>query len=373
MTAIIELTSLIIIEFVFAFFFGAFRKMNTKNKRIYLFVALLPLALMTMFHSPAIGNDTKNYIDLFNQVKHQSLSAIFKNTRFEKGYLLYNFLLGKLFQSPQALFICTGAFLYLSLSRWLKKWCDAPGLFVCLLVEMLVIDGWINTQRQTMVAAILFFAFDFLMERKPIKFALITLLASSFHNVSLVFLLAYPAVYFLKRKENAGILGKYRFEIVAFLACLLVGFFFTPLLSLLVRIFPRYAYYINGLYMNGEARLAIILKIVVYGLMLLLPRALEKRKSDESGLKIILYRFSIINMVFMVGANKATILMRFAGLFSTYAILEYTNCVARLKCKSNRQVVTAISLILFAIYGVTITVLRTPAWQTTYPFEWFWS
>ena len=369
MTAIIELTSLVIIECILALIFGAFRKMSAKNKSIYLFVALLPLALMTMFHSADIGNDTRIYIEVFNQIKHQSLSQIFKNTRFEKGYLLYNLLLGKMFRSPQALFICTGAFLYLSLARWLKKWCDAPGLFVCLLVEMLVIDGWMNTQRQTIAVAILFFAFDFLIEKKPVKFVLITLLASSFHNVSLVFLLAYPAVYLLKRKENASFFARYKFETTVFLVCLLVGIAIMPLLRLLIRIFPRYSYYINGVYMNGEARLAIILKIAVYGLMLLLPRVVE-RKRDESSLGITLYRFSIINLLIMIVANRATILMRFAGLFSTYAIFEYTNSVADLKYKSNRQVVTIISLILFAIYGGVITVLRTPAWQTTYPFKW---
>ena len=44
----------------------------------------------------SVGNDTPNYIELFNRLKRMS-SVIDPTSRFEKGYQVYNKLLGHFF------------------------------------------------------------------------------------------------------------------------------------------------------------------------------------------------------------------------------------------------------------------------------------
>ena len=57
--ATVEFLGLVGYEVLTAYAMKAFWPMNQKKKIIYLFWALLPLALMTMFHSENIGNDTR--------------------------------------------------------------------------------------------------------------------------------------------------------------------------------------------------------------------------------------------------------------------------------------------------------------------------
>ena len=80
---------------------------------------------------------------------------------------------------------------------------------------------------------------------------------------------------------------------------------------------------------------------------------------------------AFVNIVILVAANQATILTRFSGVFSLYAIADFSEQVARLQYRKNREIVTILALVLFAVYGVIITIYRTPEWQTTYPFKWW--
>ncbi|MBQ9891094.1 MAG: hypothetical protein IJM39_06755 [Firmicutes bacterium] len=56
----IHYTVLVGIEIILAYGFSAFSNMDKlkRNKRVYLFLALGILAIMTMFHDSSVGNDT---------------------------------------------------------------------------------------------------------------------------------------------------------------------------------------------------------------------------------------------------------------------------------------------------------------------------
>lgn len=375
MLAVIELLCLVSYEILVAYGMGAFRPMQQKKKSVYLFWALLPLALMTMFHSENVGNDTRAYIGLFDSVRHMTLNQALLSQRYEKGYMLFTYILTRLFSNHQSVLIAVGAVMYFALARWLKKWSNAPGLFVCLIVEMLIIDGWMSAARQTLATAVLLFAFDALIEKRLICFTLLVILAAQFHAVAYAFLLAYPIVWWIKeyKKNKHGIVKRKRtFEYLMAGCVVVLVMLLQPVLNVLLRYFPKYQYYLSGEYMDGQARLAIVLKIVIYGLMLAVPSLIAKNKrgEDRSVQERSFYRMSVVNLVLLVAANRATILMRVVGVFSLYAIEEFSEQTVKLKYRKNRTVMVVLTLALFAVYGVIITIFRTPAWQTTYPFEW---
>lgn len=70
--AIVEFLGLVGYEVLVAYAMKAFCSMQQKRKVIYLFWALFPLALMTMFHGESIGNDTRTYTDLFDLVRNMT-------------------------------------------------------------------------------------------------------------------------------------------------------------------------------------------------------------------------------------------------------------------------------------------------------------
>lgn len=374
--AIIEFLGIVCYEVVVALIAGAFTEMSAKRKRRYIFFALLPLAMMTMFHSEDIGNDTVAYTSLFRAVEDMTLEAALSNTRFEKGYMLFTFILTRLFSSRQSVLIAEGAIVYLCLGRWLNKHCKAPGLFICLIVEMLQIDGWMSAMRQSLAMAVLFFAFDALVEKKLFRFVLFVLLAAQFHAVAYVFLLAYPMLWCFREYRTNPLRKNWRFERWMAIGTVGIALLMRPMINLLLKLFPKYQYYVSGAYMDGQARLAIVLKMIVYAMMLLLPLLIRSKGSENKNAvsrpaELSFYRMALVNLAIMVMANQATIFMRFAGIFSIYAIAGFSEQTAQLQCQKNRRIVIILALILFAMYGVIITICRTPEWQTTYPFEWW--
>lgn len=371
--ATVEFFGLVGYEVLIAYAMKAFWPMNQKKKIIYLFWALLPLALMTMFHSESIGNDTQAYTELFDAVCNMTLKQALSNGRFEKGYMLFTYVLTRLFSSRQCVLIAEGAIVYLSLARWLNKWCKAPGLFVCLIVEMLEIDGWMSIQRQALAMAILFFAYDVLIEKKLLRFVVLVILAAQFHAVAYVFLLTWPMLWWFEEHRVNSLEKKWKFERLMAVCAVGIVLLMWPMINFLLRIFPKYQYYVAGAYMDGQARLAIVLKIIVYALMLMVPRWIKNQKweAGQSVVELSLYRMALVNIVILIAANQATILTRFSGIFSVYAVAEFSEQASKLKRGKNRKIVTVAALILFALYGVIITIYRTPEWQTTYPFEWY--
>ena len=373
MLAVVEFLGLVAYEILMAFFMGAFHPMENAKKKRYLFLALFPLVAMTMFHSENIGNDTRAYTDLFEDVKEMTLKMALSNGRFEKGYMLFTYVLTRLFSSRKCVLIAEGAIVYLSLSRWLNKWCKAPGLFVCLIVEMLEIDGWMSAVRQSLAVAVLLFAYDALVEKKLLRFFILVILAAQFHAVAYVFLLAWPMLWWVDEYRRNSLEKKWQFEKLMAVCVVGIALLTWPMINLLLKIFPKYQYYMSGVYMDGQARLAIVLKIIVYTLMLLAPRWIKNRKweAGQSVVELSIYRIALVNIAILIAANQATILTRFSGMFSVYAVAEFSEQASKLKRGKNRKIVTVAALILFALYGVIITIYRTPEWQTTYPFEWW--
>ena len=372
MLAIAEFLGLVGYEVLIAFFMGAFHPMKSVKKKRYLFWALLPLAVMTMFHSESIGNDTGAYTELFCSVKEMTLKTALTNGRFEKGYMLFTYVLTRLFSSRQSVLIAEGSIVYLSLSRWLNKWCKAPGLFVCLIVEMLEIDGWMSILRQALAMAILFFAYDALVEKKMLRFVILVILAAQFHAIAYIFLLAWPMLWWFEEYRINSLKKRWQFENLMMVCSAGIVLLIWPMINLLLKVFPKYQYYVSGAYMDGQARLAIVLKIIVYALMLIVSRWIRKWnwEAGKSVVELSLYRIALVNIVILIAANQATILTRFSGIFSVYAAAEFSEQIAQLQRGKNRRIVTAAAVLLFALYGIVITVYRTPEWQTTYPFKW---
>ena len=369
--AAIEFLGLVYYEVMLALITGAFQKMKSQKKLWYLVLAVLPLALMTMFRAGSIGNDTQGYIDYFDSIKSLSLSQALDNTRFEKGYILLNYILSRISKNSQILLIVSGAFSYFSLSRWTYKWSAAPGLILCLAVEMLYIDSWMNIVRQAIAFFILLFAFDDLVERKFWRFLVITVLAAQFHNAAYAFLLAWPVAHLLRSIKRNSVAAEKRFQKYVLFAGVLAFFFISPLLNQLINLFPVYCYYVAGEYMNGEARLAVILKIVVYGLMVYIPSFLANKNIENTQTsQMVIDRFAVLNIAIMLLAKRATVFMRVANIFSFYALPDYIESVNGIEYRANRKILIVFTLIAFAVYGLVITLLKTPEWQTTYPFEW---
>ncbi|WP_392390458.1 EpsG family protein [Limosilactobacillus fermentum] len=98
--------------------------LTQERKLPYLICAISPLAAMMMFHSRYIGNDSLKYYNLFLQTSRATVQDLLTNTRFEHGYLLLNWLIGRFTGNPQWLYICIGTFMSIALIWWVYRECQ---------------------------------------------------------------------------------------------------------------------------------------------------------------------------------------------------------------------------------------------------------
>lgn len=367
----VHYTALALFALVLSLGFSAFSPMEGRAKRAYLVVALGVLAFMTMFRASTVGNDTQEYILAYLSVaRTPDIAAYIASSVIEPAYLLWNWLISRFTSDPQALFVLTGTVVYLSIGRFLYKWVPAPGLVVFALVTMHLFGTYLFTMRQTMAQAVLLFAFDFAYERKPVRFALLCVAAMQFHMAVLFFLLVYPVV---NSKTGDGDAGARQVRllllaggVVAIMVC------FDGVLGVLMRLFPKYQYYLGGRTVDGKTRLATVLNIAVYSLMFFVPKLFNPAKSVVAAREETAFRrLSALNILTFIVSTNATILTRFTGLFTLFSVGEFSTSVSRLP-RRERVVTVLLSVARLYAYGLVIAILRTPEWYTTYPFAFCW-
>lgn len=364
-----EFLILFFIEFLLAFLSSAFLPMTSRRKKLYLNLSLGILAIMTMFHNFSVGNDTMHYVMHFRVIaKFANIKDALSYGRFESGYTAYVWLLSRISKNPQILFLVTGAIIYVSLFRFLNRWVNSPGLFIVLYVATLKFDSNLSTIRQALALSIVLLCFDFAVEKKLLKFAITTLLAASFHNVALAFVIAYPLIN-IGDSYNEN--GQHRPEKVLFLLTCAGFVAFQPLLNLVIRYFPIYQYYLGGIYTDGNVRLATVINIIVCLLMLSVPHfVFEKEEYEEKDVAI--WRLSLVNLGLTVISMNATLIARVSSLFGLFPLIYYNERVSGSMLQGNKRVMLILSIVLFGLEGFVITMLKTPDWYTTYPFVWCW-
>lgn len=392
MIATIQFTFLVLYESVTAFISTAFQNMsfipehfanrkfiskelsrkNKKRQILYIIIALLPLCLMCMLHSPNVGNDSNVYVGIYKYLRNIPLSKAIASKRFEKGYMLSMWLVSHIFHNPQWLFITTGLFYSFSLGHFLMRYSKSPGLTIILCVEMLIFDTWLCINRATMAVAILLFSFKYLIEKKPIKFILVVLVAVLFHNSAIIFLIVYPLLSIYEKNISKYGSSK-KFELIIFATVILLFITFNQLLAIFASRLGEsyYGSYLNSPYMNGQARLSATINSILYITLLYFPRLIggKEIKCNRSRLDNALFVISIFNICLTILTNRSTLLARFSQLLLVFVVLQYSETISKLK---NRNILTIVTIVVFWAYGLAITLLKTPAWQTTYPFTWFW-
>ena len=205
------------------------------------------LGLLAALRSPIVGNDTKEYIRIFEDCQEM----IDNETRFELGYLYYNLLIHNISNNYQLLFIITSFFIFTTFGIFTWHYSDRPKLAL-LFFFILVFPSTVNTIRQCMATCILLYSLVFILKRRLFIFILLVVIASFFHITSLLFLVVYPLSY-LKINKRIVLLF-----VVATFVCYIL---FADLLQIGFSYYTMYEYYTQGKYFEGETRVASMVKL----------------------------------------------------------------------------------------------------------------
>lgn len=332
-------------------------------QKLYVVLAMGYLMLLAALRSPVVGTDTLSYCRYFRSAAScDSLHRAWSVLRLEKGYVTFLYLLTRITANEQWLLVVSSVFSFYSFGRFISRYSRMPWMSVLLFYLLMLFDFFLSGMRQMLAIAILLFAYDKLREKKPIPFLLLVLLAVTVHSSAVLFLLLYPICHAKNQR---------RCLTVVFALAILVAVCWHPLLRVMLLLFPKYSYYSGDEAFSSSGNLAVLSKLAVYALVLLFGVLFGGKQTPEKG-DVINFRSVCLLMVVCIVALRANVVSRLFRNIEPILCLYLPNLLAE-KEEKEKRAGWILCVICFIAYATVIQLLRTPAWQRTYPYLFFWS
>ncbi len=246
-----------------------------------------------------VGTDYTNYYYLFEKAK----SGVF--TDMEPGYKGLMWLIARLGGSFEILSFVMMAlamiFIYAGIVYFKKMMPVGATLFVYL---MLNYQQNLNLVRQAVSVAIVFYAFRFLLENKPVKYTIAILLASTIHLTALIMIPFYLIFLLFSGKYSLGV------KFVGYAVMIVLVLNLSSVLEWVIKLVPSLGQY--EMYINQRVEFG--LGAIVIQLPYLLPGMLFYRKLTRDNPR---FRFFIDLM--LIG-----IILRYAGYFGVYYLNRFS-------------------------------------------------
>ena len=327
------------------------------------FLCLLLLFCMSAFKASTVGNDTPEYLRLFEMGE----DALMAGTRYELGYLCFSQAVWKIFKNPQALFIIYSLIFYISLGRFFFRYSAMPWLSIMLFFSYTLFGFSMSALRQCIAIAILFIGFDFALKGKYILFVATIIVASLFHSSAIFFALC-PLILKLKPSRRT---------ICLFVGLsLVISLLFGNILEAVFDLFPYYGHYQEGVYFEGGVRFASILQLLLAILFLYIGYSSYTNIPAEniSSQKKFLGQLVVMQMVVVslsILCLKVNIIDRIVLYYSNFTLLLIPNALSFMPYNKRKFWGILVLGIVF-MYTLMILMLR-PEWNSVFPYKFCWN
>lgn len=323
------------------------------------------LCFLSMCRGISVGNDTYEYAVYFSRIAEQNhILSYIKEARFEPGYVLLNWAVSRFTSDYQVFFALTSLFTYCSVGRFFLHHSRYPVVSIYFFFTLLSFDFFLCAIRQELAIAILLFAYDEMCDRRPLRYVALVLVAGMFHYTALLYLLVYMLISVKSRKKYIALL---------FLVTAALSIGFRTALMLVLKVFPAYGSYLSGSYLESDIKSSVVLYFAVYAYFIFAGERIgeirhpERSAADELDWKLVW----LLPAVCLISFN-APIVTRFLRYFQLHILTYFPNALDR-KAEPERWVLLYITMLATAVYALTVHLLRTPAWYSTYPYQFFWN
>lgn len=365
--------------YIFLMIFFVFASCKNSNSRVKLIIGSGILFVLMGFKDSSIGNDTLNYIELFDRLKNMP-SLIDSKSRFEVGYQLYNKFISLFFDNYQILFvvtaaICIGCVVY-GIKKNSKNWMYSLFLLIGFRFYYFFLSGL----RQSIAVSIIFVAYVFLKKKKILPYILLIILATLFHFSAFIFIFAWPL---LEMKVSSKDVLKILFGIG------IIYIFFTPIFSWVLSVLP--AYYSGYLLTEATSTnnitnylgfvIPVVFLVFAYTInyvkysrnvnTLKIEKYHVKESDLQNGYPDLQILFMLIASGLSLLATKASILDRMVMYYWIFSICTIPNMIFSIKDKRNRLLWFLLISIFVIAYNVTLLILR-PEWNAIVPYKFCW-
>lgn len=280
-----------------------------RNKFHYVVVLIAILTVFVGLRADSVGIDTSSYVtNLTNgnyklyEIGFQKLSSFFESGRHIEIYLMvigaviYTLVIMRLWELRDVVSFPFSVFLFLIMHL-------APSM---------------NTMRQYMACAIVFWGTRFLFSKKVIPYFLCILVAMTFHRTAFIGA-AFLLIYFLYWKQMKAY---QKLASIAFLMVFLIGFYYIYVSELSSYISERMDYYFSN---QGEGGIFIYIQIFTIICVYFVSRndRLGMSHEEQRVCNVALF-FSLLGLTVLLTGYYVLFMGRIALYFEFFTVVFYS-------------------------------------------------
>lgn len=352
MTVYIVIYLLIFISSVFLYAKDFDKK---KAVRIISAVSFVLLTAMFALRHPSMGVDLGyggdyGYLWSFSDIAGFSWKEAFvlQVQNYERGYILFNKLIS-VFSDNQQVFLGVVAFAgLLPIFYTIQKKMTHPDLAIYIFMGLPCFLMFFSGVRQAIAIGICFYAIQYIMDRKLIKFLITVLIATLFHTSAWVFLLAYPIYYIPMTKAR---------RMLSYAIIPIIYVFRYPLFVIFSVLFKE-----NAVPDNNSAFTLFFVFTLVY----VFCGLFSDESEQTAGLKNI---FFVACCIQALGGVYSTV-MRVGYYFMVALVLLLPLLVVKQTNKRNARIIKRVVTVCFVLFG--LYSLYNGSWAQSNPYRWFW-
>ena len=166
--------------------FSLSHKPISRNKHIL--IAVLPIFVLLAFRSGEMGADTGTYMRHFLTMIDTPLKTAIDVSRMESGYLIFVKLLTYITHNPLVYQVVCVTIMFIGLYSFLKQLQDDdPFLFLYFYCTLGLFFFMFTGTRQCLAMSICLFSYQYVCQKKYIRFILCLVLAFFFHKSAILF------------------------------------------------------------------------------------------------------------------------------------------------------------------------------------------
>jgi len=325
------------------------------NAALVIFFALL--TFLVMFRHESVGNDTRNYINMYYKIIEMKWIDVGKGS-IEFGYLFFNKIISLFSKQPQFFLAVAAILVNVMIYPTYKRLCVDSSLTIVVFCIMSTFVMMFSGIRQVLAIGIGFIAYGFTRNKKIVPFVLSVCLAMTVHTSAFMLAFMYP-VY------HAKITKKWLYAVVPALTFVFV--FNRPIFSGLTLFIERYTKYDGSVTQTG-AYTMLILFIIFTVFAFLIP---EESVIDKE--TIGLRNFLLFSLVIQMFAPLHNLAMRMNYYYIIFIplllpkIIEYRSE----RWKQVAIVSRHIMVIFFLLYFFFVKA-NSGGNLNIFPYHFFW-
>ena len=290
--------------------------------------------------SYSTGNDTYRYYLKFLQNQNMSWGEVIsQGPNF--GFQIFTKLISVLTNNYSIYLMIIAGFIMLSIYYFLKEHSEDVLMSQIMLLSLGFIFFYMTGAKQTIAMGILLFAYTVLCKKKYILFAILVIVAASFHTTAIVFAVAWP-LSMLKLKKS--------YFFVAPVLVAIAYAFRAPIFNFMrMLVIEQERYVLYGTTIVAQLSLTgLYIQLIIFALSLFCLRNKFEEDTQLSGL----FALYTVGMMFQAMTGIMAEFFRLSMYYSIAGVILLPKAMNRGFTESSTQIAKILVISVFILYFV---------------------